>query len=104
MHGPMNAKYKFIFKASILVASAAALLVVRYPMFRDDVLGSSPGFEMSITRCHIADELRHSESLQTRKTIVFRRVCNCENRLLASTCPSVHMEQLDSHRTDIREI
>jgi len=28
----------------------------------------------------------------------------CEKRLLASSCLSVHMEQLGSHRTDYREI
>ena len=40
-----------------------------------------------------------------REIIVFRRFSqNCEKRLLASLCLSVHMERLGFHWTDSREI
>ena len=37
--------------------------------------------------------------------VIFRRLPqNCEKRLLATSCPSVRMEQLGSHWTDFHEI
>jgi len=54
---------------------------------------------------HIVSVVKTSQLMLYREIIVFRRVRkNCEKRLLASLCLSVHMEQLGFHWTDSREI
>ena len=42
--------------------------------------------------------------LKQGREVLRRFSQNCEKQLLASSCPSVCMEQLDSHWTDFHEI